>query len=41
MERETQINFQDSKESEKFGKDVQINAIFMSQGEKSSSGELP
>lgn len=40
MEREPQINFQESKESEKFGRDVQIHAIFMRHGEKATSGEL-
>lgn len=40
MEKETQINFHELQESEKFGRDVQIHAIFMRHGEKATSGEL-
>ncbi|PIR57311.1 MAG: hypothetical protein COU72_01595 [Parcubacteria group bacterium CG10_big_fil_rev_8_21_14_0_10_41_35] len=40
MEKEPLINFQESHEKEKFGRDVQIHAIFMRHGEKAASGEL-
>lgn len=40
MEKETPINFQESHEQEKFGRDVRIHAIFMRHGEKAVSGEL-
>lgn len=40
MEKVTQFNFNESREKEKFGRNVQIHLIFLRHGDKAEDGSL-